>query len=341
MNDTWAAQFVDKRVDRAWLDLRMQLADRFAAGLSAGDMEPIGISTATGETLTVDVDDEHIVIIAGDDVYTTANVDEAAYTVFQVLHDHWQVVHPVFLDSEVVDVPSVNDNPLSIVAPVLGKADSKEQLQSWVVAAFSEGRSEPLKVSPNGYVSWRTRGGNRAMVRVPNAGRIEFLTVLGRNVGFKKAHKAIDELSRKYFGLKFFLVQDNLFMSQIVIAYPFSGEQLNGALRTFLSTTDELGWVADKVLRNRVRGEREQVAKAQEATAGAKAALAEAEAKMAAVERIADRRKTERTWANRRLARAKDERDTTRAELARLKDIMERALGHQTFHAHAGDGDVA
>ena len=130
-------------------------------------------------------------------------------------------------------------------------------------------------------------------------------------------------------------------MSQIVIAHPFSAEQLNGALRTFMSNTDTLGWVGDKVLRNRVQVEREQVAKAEEATAAAKAALAVAEARLEAAERIADRRKMERMWVSRNLARANDERDTARAELARLKDVMERALGHETFRAHAGGGDAA
>lgn len=311
-------------------------------------MEPIDISTATGETLTVDLNEELIVIIAGDDVYTTDNVDEAAHTVFQVLHADWQVIHPVFLDSEVVDVPPIDDNPVAIVVPALGKAHSKEQLQSWVVTAFSEGRSEPLKVGRNGDVSWRTSGGKSAMTKVHNAGRIEFLTVLGRNVGFKKAHKVIDELSRKYFGLKFFLVQDTLVMSQIVIAHPFSGEQLNGVLRTFLSNTDELGWVADKVLRNRVKVEREQVAEAQEATAAAKAALAEGEAKLAGAElqgreaRLsADRRAARLRMAESRALTASRERDAVKAELARLKQILESALDHQTFRASPERGEAA
>lgn len=104
MNDTWEAWFVDKQMGRAWLDLRMHLADRLADAHATGDMEPIDISTATGETLTVNVEDEQVVIIAGEDIYTTDNVDEAAYTVFQVLHVDWQVVHPVFLDSQIVNV---------------------------------------------------------------------------------------------------------------------------------------------------------------------------------------------------------------------------------------------
>lgn len=341
MNDTWEARFVDKQMGRAWLDLRMHLADRLAAALATGDMEPIDISTATGETLTVDVDDEQVVIIAGEDIYTTDNVDEAAYTVFQVLHDDWQVVHPVFLDSQMVNAPAIADNSNGVAAPLLGKAESTEQLQAWVVAAFSEGRTEPLKVNPDGDIHWRTRGGHRVTVKVRNAGRVEFLTVLGRNVGFKKARMVIDELNRKYCGLKFFLVQDTLLMSQVVIAYPFAGDQLHAALRTFLSDTDNLGWVADRVLRKRVKVERAKVVELETAKVAAELALVKAEADLATVRRVSARRKLERTWVSRNLVRAKAERDEARAELAKLKDLLERALGHQTFRSRREEGEVA
>lgn len=348
MNNTWGARFVDKQVGRAWLDLRLHLADRLAEGLASGEMDSIDISTARGETLTVDLDDERVVIIAGDHIHSTANVDEAAYTVFQVLHEDWQVIHPVFLDSALLDVPAISDNPVTAAAPVLGRASSKEELQRWVVATFSEGRSEPLKVDRNGDVSWRTRGENRVLVKVHNAGRVELLTVLGRNVGLKKAHKVIDKLSRSYFGLKFFLVQDTLVMSQIVIAHPFSGEQLDAALRTFVSNTDALGWVAEKVLRNRVRTERELVAKAQDATAAARAALVEAEAKLSVAEMqarqaagSADRRAARLRLAEGRALSASRERDAAKAELARLKHILEKALDHQTFFARPERGEAA
>lgn len=341
MNDSWAEQFVDTQVGRAWLDLRMHLADRFAAGLATGDMEPIDISTATGETLTVDVDVEQVVIIAGEEIYTTDNVDEAAYAVFQVLHDDWQVVHPVFLDSLVVDAPAIPDNPIEVAATVLGKAASTAQLQAWVVAAFSERRTEPLKVAPNGNIHWRTKAGHRVTVTVSNAGRVEFLTVLGRNVGFKKARKVIDELNRKYCGLKFFLVRDTLLMSQVVVAYPFAGDQLHAALRTFLSDTDSLGWVADRVLRKRVKDDRAKVVELETAKAPAESALARAEAELATARRVAARRKLERAWVSRKLERASAERDEAQAELDSLKSVLERALGHQTFCTVRGGGEAA
>ncbi len=340
MKDTWATRFIDTQVERAWVDLRLQLADRFAAGMATGHLEPIEITAGTGSTLTVNIADEHLVILAGDDVHTTANVDAAAYEVFRILHDEWQVIHPVFLDSPVVDVPKIDDNPVHVVAPVLGKAGSKEQLHAWVVASFSEGRSEPVKVAPNGSIQWRTPGERVVMVRVRNAGRVEIATVLGQRVGIKKAHKVIDELSRKYFGLKFFLVQDTLMMSQIVIAQPFCGEQLDAALRTFVSNTDSLGWVAEKVLRKRVKVERDALAKAQAATKAAETALAEAQAQVKTAERIAERRKLERARASRNYARVRAERDAARAELARLTQRVERALGHQSSDTREG-GEVA
>lgn len=334
MGDAWAARFVDTQMDQAWLDLRLRLADRVAAGIADGDMDPIDISTATGETLTVNVDDEHVVIIAGDDVYTTENVDKAAYAVFRVLHDDWRVIHPAFLDSEIVDVPAIDDYPAKVVVPVFGKADSTEQLQEWVVATFSEDRSEPLKMGPEGEIWWRTPRGNSVVVKVRNEGRIEIRAVLARQVGFRKAHQEIDRLSRQYFGLKFFLIQDNLVMSQIVIAHPFCGEQLSDALRTFIVNTDELGWVAEKVLRKRVKAERDQLA-------DAKQALADAEARLGDAEVAADTAQDQVAHLKHDIARIRQERDVARTALNRMKRFLERGLGHQTFHAPPERGEAA
>lgn len=253
---TWAEQYVDQQVDQAWLALRMDLAERFEAGLATGEMNPIDITTPTGETVSVQVLDDQVVVMAGDEFRVTDNVDEAAFEVYSFLHDQWQVVHPVFLDSLVVEAPSVEDNPVGEVVPALGRAESKEQLQAWVVSTFNEDRTMPVRVSANGDINWRTRKGARVTVRVQNAGRIELFSVLAREVSFKKARKVIDEQSRRFFGLKFFLQRDTLVMSQIVIAYPFSGEQLNHALSTFMRNADDLGWVADKVLRKRVKQRR-------------------------------------------------------------------------------------
>lgn len=253
---SWSEQYVDTQVDRAWLELRMDLADRFAAGLAEGEMEPIDFVAESGEVLTAYLDDDRILIVSEDEVLTSDNVDEAAYLVFEALHGRWQVVHPVFLDSGVVERPSIDDNPLGEVAPAIGRAASKEQLQAWVVATFNDGRTTPVRVGVNGDVNWRTRGGGRVTVRVHNAGRIELISVLGHEVSFKKARKVVNDLSWRYFGLKFFLLRDSLVMSQILVAYPFVGDQLNHALSTFMRNVDELGWVEDKVMSKRVKQRR-------------------------------------------------------------------------------------
>jgi hypothetical protein len=126
-------------VDRAWLDLRLRLADRIAEGLVNGRMEPLDITAATGETLSVSIADDCVVVEAGHEVHSTENVDEAAHEVFQVLHDEWQVVHPVFLDTELVEVPAVKDNDIKVAVPMLDRADSREQLHAWLEAALGSG----------------------------------------------------------------------------------------------------------------------------------------------------------------------------------------------------------
>src|SRR4051794_1931584 len=61
VTETWSEQFVDAQVDRApWLSLRMDLAERFAVALAGGSMGPVDISTATGKSLTVQVDDGYV-----------------------------------------------------------------------------------------------------------------------------------------------------------------------------------------------------------------------------------------------------------------------------------------
>ena len=183
------------------------------------------------------------------------------------------------------------------------------------------------------------------MVSVRNGGRIEFNAVLARRVGFRKAHEVMGELSRKWFGLKFFLVQDSLVMSQIVIAHPFAAEQLTTALSTFIKNVDELGWVQATVLSKRAKADRTQLVEAEKAKAAAEAALAEAEKQKAQAERVAERRKQEHTWVSRNLKRATAERDALQAELAELKAVIGKAIGQQeppkTFRSLTKRGDVA
>lgn len=53
---------------RAWLELRTHLADRLATGLANGGFEPSDITSGTGETLTVAVNEEYVFVAAGDDM---------------------------------------------------------------------------------------------------------------------------------------------------------------------------------------------------------------------------------------------------------------------------------
>lgn len=340
---TWAEQYVDRQVDNAWLGFRMDVADRLLE-------QPGGLLEITGpegQVLTVELEDGHHVIRSGDQVVSTANADEAAFVVFQLVHEAWQVVHPTFLDSDVVVIPEVDEGPAAVVAPVLGTPESKAQLQAWVEAAFAERVEGTLAVAPDGRIPWRTKAGATVTVRVVNAGRIEIYTVLGRDVSFKKAHKVIDRLSGRMFGLKFFLVQDRLIMSQILIAKPFAPEQLHGAMTAFMADTDRLQWVAAKVLSKRAKADREA---AEQELAEAHAALAEAEERAAVAERRAEfhrasarRRAVRVTAARKQLEVARRERDAATAELAKLKAVLARALGDQparTFR-HPRSGEVA
>lgn len=298
---SWGELYLDTQVDRAWLDLRLELAEHFEAALASDEPEPLDITAPSGETLTALVEDGFITIFAGDETYTSGNVDEAAFTVFQVLHEDWQVVHPAFLDSGIVEGPVLEEPTVAApVVPVLGMAESQEQLQAWVEATFQEGRTEPLRIAPGGRIYWSTRGGGRVTVRVRNAVRVELSAVVARNVSFKKAHAVIDDLATRLFGLKLFLVQDTLMMSQIIIANPYAPDQVRNALRTFSADLDKLNeWVPEQVLRKRVRRERDQVAKAEKA---------QAEAEQAAADALA-------------------ERDAARTELAALQRRLNRFVG--------------
>ena len=196
---SWSEQYVDAQVDRAWLELRMDLAERFAAGMAAGEMEPIDFFTETGECLSIEVDAEQVIIIGEGHVVFSTNVDEAAYRVYEILHEEWQVVHPVFLDSDVVDVPAVEDNPTGAEVPTLGCADSKETLQAWVEATFQSLLDEPLRVHPDGAILWRRRRGLRPVfVNVRDQHWVEVWTVLATQVSFSKARRAIEKLSRRW-----------------------------------------------------------------------------------------------------------------------------------------------
>lgn len=254
---SWEAQFVDRQVGKAWRAFRLDLADRFVAGLASGAMDPIDFTAATGQTLTVSVDEEHVILLAGDSVVVSDNFDEAAYAVYETLHDDWQVVHPVFLDSAVVQVPSIDDHQIVTLVPPLSRADTEETLQAWAVVTFQETSDEPLKVCPNGDISWRGHRGVVATVSVRDHNWIEIWSVLATQASLEKARKVVEKLSRRYTGLNFSLRRDTVVMSRLVDAGPFVPEHLTDALVMHLDLATRLSWVQESVLRKRVKRRRE------------------------------------------------------------------------------------
>lgn len=258
MQDTWAEAFVDKQMGRAWLAFRVDLADRMAVGLQDGWMEPMEITAPTGETVTVTVEDDRVLVMGAEEIIAKANVDEAAYAVFQLLHDEWCVVHPTFLQSDLVAVPQDEQVPPAGGVPVLGRAESGDQLHAWVISALQDGLSVPLKVAPNGDIPWRNRSGV-VVVSVRNQYWVEIWTVLARQVSFKKARNLMPQLSKRYAGVRFHLQQDNLIMSRLVDASPFVPEHLVDALRLQLALSDRLDWVGERVLRKRAKERQDRV----------------------------------------------------------------------------------
>lgn len=256
----WAEQYVDKQVENAWRVLRRDLADRFAVGVETGEMDDIDITTPDGRMLSIQVDEDVVVLMADDYFQVTANVDEAAYDACRLLQDDWQVIHPTFLNSEVIDVPTIDDNPIEARVPVLGQAETRDELHGWVVASFNDGRDEPIVVAPNGDIVWGSEQDRAVNVSVRTNCWIEVWTVIAAQVSFKKAHRVIDRLSRKHQPVKFALHQDRIIASRVLDAGPFVPQHLFDALGMHLKLVDELDWVADKVLRKRTREAKRRIA---------------------------------------------------------------------------------
>lgn len=271
---SWEESFVDIQVEKAWLDLRAKVADRLAerSGLCIIDFETPG-----NDHLLVRSDGDGITIRANRSHYSPPSADAAALTVFQVLHLAWGVPHPSFLTSDflgqselpITEVPNVGE-------PILGKASSIEELRTWVLSSLGELTSEPVKTDCDNETVWRTPDGNSVWVVVPNRHSVELRSVLARGVSFRKAHELADKLTLRRVGLRFYLRQDTLVMSQVLPGNPYVGEQIVSTLGRFISTRDELGgWVADKVLAKRARLERDELLRLRARQAELESELAE------------------------------------------------------------------
>lgn len=254
MGRSWEEQYVDRGIERAWLDLRLTLADRFAEGVETGEMEQVDVTTPDGCTLTAIVDDDHVVVVAGSDIVTTDNVDEAAYEVVRKLREEWEVIHPCFLDSDlidVVDVPQDADDAFEVCVPTFGQARSREQLHEWVVATFNEGREAPIVVSGTDDIAWRSDQGSKVYVSVRTSAWIEVWTVLGRRLNRFKAHRVMDRLAPKHPDVRFAILDDRLIASRIIDGGPFVPQHLTDALDLQMALADKLQWVAAEVRRER------------------------------------------------------------------------------------------
>lgn len=183
-------------------------------------------------------------------------VDRLAHAAATVLRDVWGVVSPAFLSVEVFspgddaeilawdDAEPIEPEQEAEPAPEIGRAGSREELQALVEAMMQEIVTAPLKVAPGGRIHMRGQGGP-VTVRVRDTSLVEVVTVLAREVRFKRAHREADRLSRRFRHVRFFLERDVLLAVVPVPASPLVAEHLHDAvnhllrLRTILSGLDE------------------------------------------------------------------------------------------------------
>ena len=351
MNESSDARAFDEHISKAWLDFRKNLAERLGEALDEDEFDEISVSTPTGKTLTITVEDEHVIVTAGNYLFTTDHEDEAAFEVFRIVTKKWEVVHPLFLDTELVEVPRIPDNPPvenPVVVPVLGSAESREELQRWVEATFQGNMDEELIVSNNGKIKWSLNGPEPLVVQVRNAARIELWTLLATEVDFAKAEEALKELSNKHLSYKFFLRQDRLVMSRTLNADPFVPKHLTDALDQTTNLANRLQDLRYTLLRARAKQDRLDVAAAQAAQAAAESELAEVkkqlddevelriEAEEFAEQAVAhaEMQDSGRLWAQRQMQRAEEERDAALAELALIKKAVGDVLGIPLGNSH-------
>lgn len=336
MSGTPKEGYMDDYLAEAWRGFRSNIATHLDSALEEGQMEDLSITTAAGQTLNLTIEDEHVVIFAGDDVSSTTSPDEAAFRVINIVRNSWQVVHPIFLDCTLVAVPKIEDNPITPAPtriPLLGTADSTEQLQEWVEAAFQADLDSKLKVHDDGLITWRLRGPNALVVQVRNPHRIEMWTILAREVDFEKAEAAIHKLSNEYITYRFFLRQDRLIMARTIVADPFVPQHLTDALGETTRTANRLQHLRKELLSNRAKQDRLDVAAAKAAQEKAEAELAdvkrelvEARERAENAERTAERRSIARRRSADMLEAMSDERDQARAELTHLRKLLATAL---------------
>ena len=288
---SYAEQVVDRGVDRAWMQLRLRLADLLAGATvdepvaisftpqAADEDAPAVIIEADGTDLVVRIDldgdldwrfrfdsDERArlaalgmrienggpVLLVGAD-----EVDRAAHYAYAVLHEMWDVVHPSFLaidpdDLSLVDEPPTPDaKPREV--PAMAHPSSLEELNDWVDIALTPEFGHAPHRDDDGDICVSGKADARAIVSVRSESRIEVWTVLAEDVEVRKAHELIDEWSQQYSYHRFFLVEDRLVASIVLFAAPFVPGHLVAALQGTLFVSGRLRRRAKRLERSKQR----------------------------------------------------------------------------------------
>ena len=288
---SYAEQVVDRGVDRAWMQLRLRLADLLAGATvdepvaisitpqAADEDAPAVIIEADGTDLVVRIDldgdldwrfrfdsDERArlaalgmrienggpVLLVGAD-----EVDRAAHYVYAILHEMWDVVHPSFLAIDPEDLglveepPNEDSKPREL--PALAHSGSLEELNEWVDLALTPEFGHAPHRDDDGDICVSGKGEARAIVSVRSESRIEVWTILAEDVDARKAHEVIDEWSQQYSYHRFFLVEDRLVASIVLFAAPFVPGHLVAALQGTLFVSGRLRRRAKRLERSKQR----------------------------------------------------------------------------------------
>lgn len=194
------------------------------------------------------------------------DVDRLAHAAATVLHEVWGVVAPAFLSFEVVSpdeegevlewevpegVPEPAD-PEQRPTPEIAWSSSRAEQQEVLEQMMQEMVAAPLKVAPDGSVRMRGRGGV-VVVRIRDKSLVEVVTVLAREVRFKRAHREADRLSRRYRHVRFFLERDVLLAVVPVGASPLVAEHLHDAVNHLLRLRVQLADLDARLKRRRAK----------------------------------------------------------------------------------------
>ena len=261
---SYEERVVDRGVDRAWMQLRLRLADLLTSAtidapvaisltpLAAGEEPPAVIIEADGTDLAVRIDlaggldapfrfdvSERSRLAAlgmriedgGPVLLLEADeVDRAAHYVYAILHEMWDVVHPSFLAIDPEDLglvdepPSVEARPVEL--PDMVRPASLESLNEWVDATLEPEFGHTPYRDDDGDICVNGQHDATAIVRVRSQNRIEVWTIVAHEVNRKKARREVDRLSRHYSFHRFFVVDDMLVASIVLFADPFVPAQL-------------------------------------------------------------------------------------------------------------------